>query len=103
MIILRVIGWILVIASVVLFARDILTSIDAGTLILISAGELWFRLDNGSLNLMQAVTQRYVLPALWDPVVVTILLWPATMVLGIPGILLVRLTRKRVRREGMFK
>jgi hypothetical protein len=103
MIILRVIGWILVIASVALFARDILTSIDAGTLILISAGELWFRLDNGSLNLMQAFTQRYVLPALWDPVIVTILLWPATMVLGIPGILLVRLTRKRVRREGMFK
>jgi hypothetical protein len=52
---------------------------------------------------MQAFTQRYVLPALWDPVIVTILLWPATMVLGIPGILLVRLTRKRVRREGMFK
>ena len=103
MIILRVIGWILVIASVALFAHDILASIDAGTLILISAGELWFSLDNGSLNLMQAVTQRYVLPALWDPVIVTILLWPATMVLGIPGILLVRLTRKRVRREGMFK
>ena len=27
------------------------------------------------LNLVQAVVQRYVLPELWDPVIVTILLW----------------------------
>lgn len=59
-------------------------------------GELWFRIDAGSLNLMQAVTQRYVHPALWDPVAITILLWPAWAVFGGLAaifLLLARLTR----------
>lgn len=98
----RIIGWILVIAAVAVFARDILASIDSGSLALMSTGELWFRLDNGSLNLVQAVIQRYVFPSLWDPVIVTILIWPATIVLGVPGMILVRLCRKRPRKEGMF-
>lgn len=98
----RIIGWILVIAAVAVFARDILSSIDTGALELMSAGELWFQLHNGSLNLAQAVIQRYVSPSLWDPVIVTVLIWPATAVLGVPGMILVRLCRKRPRKEGMF-
>ena len=40
-----------------------------------------------SLNLVQAVVQRYLLPALWDPVLVTLLLLPAWIVVGVPGLL----------------
>jgi len=36
-------------------------------------------------------------------VISTILTWPATVVLGVPGMLLVRLCHKRPRKEGMFK
>jgi len=102
MIVGRIIGWIFLIAALAVLARDVLASIDAGSLSLIAAGELWFSLHNGSLNLIQAVTQRYVLPSLWDPVMVTILLWPAVLVLGVPGILLTWLFRTRRRKTGMF-
>jgi len=103
MIVGRIIGWILVTAAVAIFARDILASIDTGSLAMMSAGELWFRIDNGSLNLAQAVTQRYLFPSLWDPVIVTVLIWPATAVLGVPGMILARLCRRRPRKEGMFR
>lgn len=33
-------------------------------------GRLWFDLHVGSLNLVQAIVQRYIHPSLWDPVVV---------------------------------
>jgi hypothetical protein len=103
MIVGRIIGWILVTAAVAIFARDILASIDSGALAMMSTGELWFRLHNGSLNLAQAITQRYLFPSLWDPVIVTILIWPATVVLGVPGMILVRLCRRRPRKYSMFR
>ena len=34
---------------------------------MVAAGELWYALDRGSLNFAQAITQRYLHPALWDP------------------------------------
>lgn len=43
-------------------------------------GELWFRLDPFSLNLVQAITQRYLHPALWDHLAVPLLLSPAAAV-----------------------
>ena len=97
MIVARVIGWILVAAGLALLARDIIDSFDTGAPAFIAAGELWFNLHNGSLNLIQAVTQRYISPALWDPVLVTVLLWPAFLVVGVPGLILSWLFRRRSR------
>ena len=54
----RIIGWILVIAAVAIFARDILASIDTGALAMISAGELWFNLHQTSLYCKSAPSQR---------------------------------------------
>ncbi len=103
MIVGRVIGWILLIAAIAVLARDVFVWLDTGSLAMITAGELWFRIDNSSLNLVQAVIQRYVFPALWDPVIVTVLLWPAFLVIGVPGLLLSWLCRPRIRRKpGMF-
>lgn len=48
-----------------------------------TGGELWFTLSPDTLNLMQAVTQRYVSPALWDPAIVAVLKLPAVAVLGL--------------------
>ncbi|KJB93858.1 signal peptide protein [Skermanella aerolata KACC 11604] len=64
---------------------------------LAAAGELWYRLSPGTLNLTQAVTQRYVLPELWDPVLLTVLLWPAFLVLAVPGLVLFALGSLRRR------
>ncbi|MBS29351.1 MAG: hypothetical protein CL566_10600 [Alphaproteobacteria bacterium] len=103
MIVGRVIGWIFLIAAVAVLVRDISAWLGTGDFVMITAGELWFTLDNGSLNLVQAVTQRYVLPSLWDPVIVTILLWPALLVLGVPGIILTWVFRRRPRKTGIFR
>lgn len=41
-----------------------------------AAGETWFAIDSESLNLVQAVVQRYTHPALWDTIAVPLLLRP---------------------------
>jgi hypothetical protein len=48
-------------------------------------GALLFRLDPGILNLAQAVVQRYLLPMLWDDVLLPVLEapgWVVPLVLG---------------------
>ncbi len=63
------------------------------------AGALWYRLHPYSLGLAQVVVQRHLLPDLWDPGVVTILLWPAALVLAVPGLILLLVPgRRRSRR-----
>ena len=88
MIIGRAIGWILLTAALLVFGRDLFAWYATTTFDPIVAGKLWFDLDHASLNLVQAVIQRYVAAWLWDPVIETILLWPATLVLGVPGLVL---------------
>ncbi|MGI9504925.1 MAG: hypothetical protein ACR2RE_17915 [Geminicoccaceae bacterium] len=61
---------------------------DSGVYRTIAAGELWFKLNPYSLNLSQAVTQRYLHPGLWDPVIISVLQWPAWSLLGAPGAIL---------------
>jgi len=48
-----------------------------------TGGEIWFSLSPDTLNLMQAVTQRYVSPELWDPTIVAVLKLPAIISLGL--------------------
>ena len=95
MIVGRVIGWIFVVAAIAVLARDVYAWIDSGALAFAATGELWFTLHSGSLNLLQAITQRYIFPALWDPIFVTVLLWPAFLVIGIPGLILSYAFRRR--------
>ena len=58
-------------------------------------GQVWFSVDSGSLNLFQAVVQRYLHPWLWDPAFVQLLLWPAWAVPGGVAIILFLLCRRR--------
>ena len=77
--------------------HDLFTGLSGGgTLGFASLGDLWGRLSAPSLNLVQAIVQRYLLPALWDPVLVTFLLLPAWLVFGVPGLLLTLSGRKSV-------
>ena len=92
MVFLRVVGGILLLAGIAALGFDLwqyVQGADQGQgFHLVAAGELWYRLSPGTLNLTQAVTQRYVLPELWDPVLLTVLLWPAFLVLAAPGLIL---------------
>jgi len=62
-------------------------------------GQLWFDLNRSSLNLTQAVVQRYIHSFLWDPIIVTILLCWAFAVLMLLGLLVLAIAGWRARRR----
>jgi len=95
MIVGRVIGWIALLASGAVFVRDLLVWVDTKHWAPIALGQLWYQLNRSSLNLVQAVVQRYIHPFLWDPILVSILLSWAFAVLLILGVLLLVLFRRR--------
>ena len=98
MIVGRLIGWIAFLAGAAVLVRDGLVWINTKHWAPIALGQLWYQLNRSSLNLVQAVIQRYIHPFLWDPIILTILLSWAFAVLMILGVLLLAVFRKRVRR-----
>ncbi len=97
----RALGWILLFASLAVLVGDGITALQTGAFRFVAAGELWYRLDAGSLNLLQSVIQRYISAWIWDNAFVPALLAPAFIILLVPGILLLLMTRKR-RRQKFF-
>jgi hypothetical protein len=93
----RVIGWIALLLGAAVLVRDMLVWIDTKHWAPIALGQLWYDLNRSSLNLVQAVTQRYIHPFLWDPVVVSILLSWAFAILMVLGLLLLIVFRRRAR------
>ena len=82
-------GWLLIGAAIAALGNELGLALRHGAYQPIAAGALWYQLDVSSLNLAQAITQRYLHPALWDPVIATALQWPAWSLLGGPGAVLV--------------
>ncbi|MSP43698.1 MAG: hypothetical protein EXR08_10105 [Alphaproteobacteria bacterium] len=62
-------------------------------------GEVWHRRHAPSLNLLQAVVERYVLPQLWTYVLLPTLLSPAWIVAGMKGVVLIALSYVRISRH----
>jgi hypothetical protein len=91
----RIIGWILIVLGILLLGNEILASLRVGEWAPQLLGQLWFELDSESLNLTQAIVQRYLFPQLWDPIILELLLWPAWIIVMGLGILLVLLFRSR--------
>ena len=95
----RIFGWLLIAASLAAAGRELVSWLETGAYRTVAAGELWYDLDPASLNLVQAVVQRYLLSELWDPVIATALLAPAWALLSIPGLALAVLFRRGRRRR----
>jgi hypothetical protein len=93
----RLIGWIFFLAGLAVLARDLFAWIESKQWRPIALGELWYDLDRSSLNLVQAVVQRYIHPYLWDPIIVTVLLWWAFAVLMVLGVLILALSGRRAQ------
>ena len=102
--VLRLIGWILLVLAVLAAGYEVFLAVGGDGYRMGPFGEIWFRLDpmlgTASLNVSQAVVQRYVWAWLWEAVVQTILGLPAWAVFGVPGIALlwIGLRRRRSRR-----
>jgi hypothetical protein len=104
----RVVAWILILVAGAVLAREAYLFLDTGSYASIAVGQLWYDIHRGSLNLVQAGLERHVHPFLWDPLLFTLLQWPATLVFGIPGVVLLLATRspkkkKRKWRSGAFE
>jgi hypothetical protein len=99
MIVGRVIGWIVLLAGGAVLVRDLLVWIDTRHWAPIALGQLWYQLNRSSLNLVQAVVQRYILPFLWDPIILSILLSWAFLVLMVLGALLLVVFRRHTTRR----
>tara|TARA_R110002096_G_scaffold371710_1_gene565221 strand:- start:692 stop:982 length:291 start_codon:yes stop_codon:yes gene_type:complete len=95
MLIGRLIGWVLVLAGIIVGVRDGVTWQETGTYPLTSTGEVWYSLHSESLNTAQAAVQRYLSPEVWDPGIQTVLLWPAVATFVGLGVIFLLLFRRR--------
>ncbi|HEV2548875.1 MAG TPA: hypothetical protein VGU20_16155 [Stellaceae bacterium] len=99
MIVGRFLGWLIVLSGIAVLARDIMVGVQTGVWAPIALGQLWFDIDRSSLNLAQAVVQRYISPVLWDPVITGLLYCWAFLVLLILGAIFLSIFRRRERRR----
>jgi len=94
----RWIGYVFAALTVVMLAFDGYRLYDTGLYKPTSLGATWAAIDIASLNLSQAVVQRYVSAWLWDPAIQTILTAPAWLVLAIIGVIV--FANDALRRRG---
>ncbi len=103
----RTFGWLLVLGALAIAAVELRVWSGEDGYRLVAAGDLWYKASPSSLNLVQAVVQRHLHPALWDDVMRPLLLSPAWAVLAalgvllaVPGVLLLLSGRRRRRRHS---
>lgn len=97
-ILMKLIALLFLALALITAILDITRSIADSTIIITPLGLDWFNFSPGSLNLSQAIVQRYVHPYIWDPVVQTILQAPSWVVFGAIWFLISIATRRRRRR-----
>ncbi len=96
--ILRLLGLFALALAVITAVLDVTRTIADSAPVITPLGTDWFNFSPSSLNLSQAIIQRYVHPVLWDPVFVKILLMPSWAVFAILAGLLLWFGKPRERR-----
>jgi hypothetical protein len=98
------IGWVLLFAALAAIGYEIDAAIHQGGWRPIPLGELWSRIDRGSLDATRAFVQRDIAAWVWQPGIASVLKLPGWLVFGGPAVLLLRLCReRRPRRRFRFR
>ena len=92
---LRFIGVLCLAAAFILIIYDGTKSIAGNSLSLTTMRALWELINAGSLAKLRPLLELYAGGLLWDPVAVSVLAAPAWSLLGLVGILLLLLGRKK--------
>jgi hypothetical protein len=98
----RFLGYGLLAVAIIAGISDASSSIALSEVRMAPLGKVWFDLSPESLNLAQAVVQRHIHPALWDPAIQEILTWPVWAVFAPLGLLLLWLGSPRRRRRAQY-
>jgi hypothetical protein len=100
MVLLRILGlWLVLLATVALVVDGTKSMSGDGEWVVTELGEQWRAFDAKSVDALRDTVSRDVHPMLWDPVLTTILATPTWAVLGLLGIFVFWLGRKRERIE----
>ena len=93
----RILGYLFLAAALLVLLLDLWRwwRSEGGALSFRPLGQVWYSLDPGSLNLMQAGIERYLLPVLWDPLLLTLLTWGAAPVFAVLAVLFLWLGARR--------
>lgn len=87
MVLFRALGWLLLALAVGAVVYDCLSWWSEGAFRLLALGDLWSRLDPGSLNAVQAGLQHTLSGVLWTALLLPILKIPAFPAFVIWGVL----------------
>ena len=98
-------GTLLTLSALWLFWGDVRANDEAARLL----GQVWYEASPGSLQLTEALIDRYIDPCglmpflgcdtfIWHPFISTLLNWPAGMVLGLFGIIILLLSSMMTKR-----
>lgn len=102
MFIIRIIGYLLLLAGLVALGAELLSSLEAGEWTPIALGQRWVEFFGfSSLQSIQVGLERYVHAFLWNPVLQSVFEAPAWLPLVILGLLIILIARRR-RRHRMF-
>lgn len=85
---LQLIGLLFLLPAFGALVWDFIGLLDTGSFSLSVWGDLWYMLHAPSLNLYQAVVERYVSVTIWDETLAPLLLLPVVLVFGVPGAVL---------------
>ncbi len=81
-------GWVLLICAFIAAAAEQVVRLYPGaSAMLTPAYDLWYTLSPGSLTVIQIRIERVAL-FLWDPLLTTVLAFPAWLLFGMPGVVL---------------
>ena len=97
----NLVACLFILAGTAVAGHEFFTFKAAGKYELLPLGQVWFDIHRGSLNLIQAVIERYVWEPLWDPGIATVLQYPASISLGLVGLVLLLLCLPRRKPRKM--
>lgn len=96
----RIIALICLALALMALGGEIVKSLEAKAWQPLALGQIWYMAHSDSLNLVQAVVQRYLWPPLWDPVAIEFLRWPASAIFAGLFVFFELIARLFRRREG---
>ena len=96
--IFKIIALLSLVMAAITAILDITRSIADSTIVMTALGQDWFNFSPSTLNFSQAIVQRYLHPAIWDPGIQMILLAPSWLVFAVLALLFGLLGRRKRKR-----